>query len=128
MLDRMDRISESLKRKICIILQSEVDDPRIGEMTITYVEVTRDLRLARVFYTTSGTEEEKKETQKGLRSTCKFIRGRIAHSMSLKYTPKISFREDKAGEKNEVMVELFKRIENEHDHPEDDGEKGEQDG
>ena len=121
MIDRMDRISEMIKRKVSFVLGTQIDDPRIAHVTVTRVEVTRDLMLAKVFYALSGDEDEKekKAIAKGLKSAGGFIRGELAKKVSMKFTPRISFREDLREERKESIDDIFDRIEKERSQDQD---------
>jgi ribosome-binding factor A len=114
MTDRMDRVAEAIKREISVILQDEINDPRVRHVTITRVEVTRDLALAKVFYLISAGENERGDIMKGLKSASSFIRSELAKKTSMKFTPRISFREDKAKKEEEAVENIFKKIEKEH--------------
>ncbi|MBD3426061.1 MAG: 30S ribosome-binding factor RbfA [Candidatus Omnitrophica bacterium] len=113
MIDRMDRLQKMLKREISVILQSEIEDPRVSHVTITRVELTRDLRLAKVFYITSSEEHSAEEVGKGLKSSGGFVRRELAERITLKYIPRISFRPDRRAERAESMNNLFSKIEEE---------------
>ena len=110
----MDRVAEMIKREVSIILQGEINDPRVEHVTVTRVEVTRDLRLAKVFYLISAGENKKEDIKKGLNSASSFIRGELAERVSMKFTPRISFREDVTEEKEESIEDIFGKIEREH--------------
>ena len=92
MIDRMERIAKLLNREISVILQGDIDDPRVQDVTITRVEITRDLRLARVFYVVPEDveKEDAEETEKALKKHARFIRGELAGKVSLKYMPRFS--------------------------------------
>ncbi|MBU0683688.1 MAG: 30S ribosome-binding factor RbfA [Candidatus Omnitrophica bacterium] len=94
MSGRMNKVSETIKRHVSFILQEEISDPRIGYVTVTRVEVSKDLRLAKVFYVTLDEMADKHEVLKGLKSAADFVRGELAKRMSIKFIPKLSFRED----------------------------------
>lgn len=113
MIDRMERVQKALKNEISRILEEEINDPRVRHVTITKVEVTRDLRLAKVFCMITAEAKEKKDILKGLKSASKFIRGEISSTISMKFTPEISFREDKLEERNESIDRIFEIIEKE---------------
>lgn len=114
MIDRMERVQKLLKRKISVILQSEINDPRVKHVTILKVEVSRDLREARVFCEIAVGEDEKKAILKGLKSASGFIRGELANSIELKFIPRLTFLEDRSEERKETMDKLFEKIEKEH--------------
>ena len=114
MTDRADRIAVLIKREIAVILQGEIGDPRISSITITRAEVTRDLKLARIFYTVFPGEENPREIARGLKSASSFIRTELAERVSLKFIPRISFREDPGGREKESIDRILERIEEEH--------------
>lgn len=114
MKERIERIGKMLTREISFILQTEIDDPRIHDITITRVDMTRDLRLARVYYVISADKEEKQNVEKALKRHVKHIRGELGHRVSMKYLPRLSFREDKTEESKMSVDMLLEQIEKEH--------------
>ncbi len=112
MIDRMDRVRKMILREVSGILQSDIGDPRVKHVTITRVEVTRDLRMARIYYTLPE-NSDKEEVAKGLKSSGSFIRKELAERVSLKYIPHVSFREDREKERQESIDRLFGKIEEE---------------
>ena len=80
MIDRMERLSALIKREISVILTGEINDPRIHHITIGRVEITRDLRIAKIYYTTTVEEDRKGEMTKGLTSAGSYIRKALAES------------------------------------------------
>ncbi len=113
MHDRIERVSHALKKEISVILQEETNDPRIKHVTITEVEVTKDLKLAKVYYTVSDDETERETVLKGLTSASGFIRAELAERIEMKYIPRISFREDTTRKETAEMDRLFEKIEEE---------------
>ena len=90
---RVARVAEEFRE----VLAEEVlklKDPRVGFVTITHIEVTPDLRKAVVFYTVLGEDRERKGTRAGLRSAAPRLRTALGHSVRLRYTPELEFRED----------------------------------
>lgn len=114
MIDRMDRIQKMMKNEIAVIIQSEINNPRINSVTITRVEVSRDLREAKVFWRIEADEEHKKGTIKALKSAASFVRGELGHRIEIKFVPKITFVEDRDLERVEEVDRLFEKIEKEH--------------
>ncbi|MBU1895106.1 MAG: 30S ribosome-binding factor RbfA [Candidatus Omnitrophota bacterium] len=125
MSGRMNKVSETIKRHVSFILQEEISDPRIGYVTVTRVEVSKDLRLAKVFYVTLDEMADKHEVLKGLKSAADFVRGELAKRMSIKFIPKLSFRED-IGEKKEHLAvdEIFEILEKERQKNKTSEEEG----
>ena len=115
MTDRMDRVTEAIKREVAVILQEDVNDPKIRHVTITRVEVTRDLRLAKVFYVVSIEEKNREAVTEALKHAGSFVRGELGRRLPMKFTPKVSFREDRDYQRKEAMENIFMKIEKEFD-------------
>ncbi len=107
---RPERVAQAIKKEIGSILQHELKDPRLGFVTITNVELTADLRCAKVFFSVLGKEEEAKKTKAALDSALGFIRCLIAQRIKLRLTPEISFREDKSAEYSIRIQEVLDEI------------------
>jgi ribosome-binding factor A len=82
-----------LRGEIARLLISEVSDPRLKNLVITEVELTKDLRLARVFYE-GGLSSDTKEISRGLSKAVAFFRRRIGSNLDLKYVPELRFESD----------------------------------
>jgi ribosome-binding factor A len=88
-------VAEAVREEVATFLTESAKDPRIvGFVTVTGVEVTPDLRHARVFVSVMGTEAEKKATFEGLASTASHLRSRVGRSLRLRVAPEFQFRED----------------------------------
>lgn len=86
------RIDEEVLRGLSSILQGEVKDPRISAMcSVVAVDVTPDLKSARVYISVLGDEKAQEDTMAGLRSSAGFIRGRLASHVNLRHTPELHF-------------------------------------
>jgi len=107
---RKERLEELLKREISDIILREVKDPRIGFVTVTDAEVTRDLCFAKVFVSVLGTEEQQAAALKGLNSATRFIRGEFGQRIKLRQVPEISFRFDKAIQHGARIHELLEQV------------------
>lgn len=89
---RPDRVAEAIREEVAMFLAEGVKDPRVtGLVTVTGVDVTRDLRHARIFVSIMGTDEEKSATQEGLRSLASHLRSRVARSLRLRVAPELEF-------------------------------------
>jgi ribosome-binding factor A len=94
---RPDRVAEAIREEIATFLAEHVKDPRVtGLVTVTGVEVSRDLRHARVFVTVMGTEAERAETFEGLAHVAGHLRARVGRALRLRLAPEITFRPDES--------------------------------
>jgi ribosome-binding factor A len=92
---RPDRVAEAIREAVAMFLAEGVKDPRVtGLVTVTGVDVTRDLRHARVHVSILGTEAEKKETVEGLASVAGHLRAKLGRTLRLRVTPELDFKYD----------------------------------
>ena len=101
--ERLQRVAEEIKRIVGGIIHDELNDPRVGFVTITDVEITRDLHLAKISFSCLGSKKEVRDTQVGLSRSRGFIRRLLGQRMRLRYTPELSFRIDE-GAKHSVEI------------------------
>lgn len=94
---RADRVGEAIREEIATFLAESAKDPRIvGFVTVTGVEVSPDLRHAKVFVSVMGSEAEKAATFEGLASAASHLRSRVGRALRLRVAPDIHFREDES--------------------------------
>ena len=94
---RADRVGEAIREEIATFLAESAKDPRIvGFVTVTGVDVTQDLRHAKVFVSVMGRDAEKAATFEGLASTASHLRSRVGRALRLRVAPEIHFREDES--------------------------------
>ena len=92
---RPDRVAEAIREEVAGFLADGAKDPRVtGLVTVTGVDVTRDLRHAKVFVSVLGSEAERKETFEGLASIASHLKVRIGRALRLRVAPDIEFRTD----------------------------------
>ena len=91
---RARRLGEQIQRELTLLLRRDVKDERIGNVTITAVDVTGDLRSARVHYLVFGKEGPDARVQAGLTSAAGFLRNALSKSLMIRHTPTLSFALD----------------------------------
>ena len=106
---RSARVGDQMKQEIADILMRKIKDPRIGFVTVTDVDLSDDLRNAKVFVSIYGGDKE--ETFKGLNSAAAFIRSELGRRMTMRIVPEILFRFDDTVEKGAHIMELLHEIE-----------------
>ncbi|MEW6172212.1 MAG: 30S ribosome-binding factor RbfA [Bacillota bacterium] len=94
MTHRAARLAETLKEEMAEIIQSELKDPRLGFATVTRVEVSNDLRYAKVLVSVYGSSEDGEATLSVLERAMGFIRSLLGRRLRLRYVPEISFKLD----------------------------------
>lgn len=93
---RANRVGEQMKKELGDIISRKIKDPRVGFVTVTDVQVSRDLQIATVYISVLGDEEQKENTLKGLAKAKGFIRSEIGQRIRLRKTPEISFEFDES--------------------------------
>ncbi len=107
---RTGRVGEQIKKEISGIIQTELKDPRIGFITVTGVEVTGDLSLARVYLSILGSDEQKEETLHAIGRAKGFLRSELGRRVRLRHTPDIEFRFDSSIEYGSRIEALLQQI------------------
>ena len=94
---RADRVAEAIREEVATFLAADAKDPRISRLTtVTGVDVTRDLRHAKVFVSVMGTDTERAATFEGLASAAGHLRSRVGRALQLRLAPEISFQQDES--------------------------------
>lgn len=122
---RPERVQEALRQEISKIVQGELKDPRLGFITITKVELTKDLRYAKVYFSVFGEMKDKTLALKGLNSAKGFIKGLIADRIKLRFVPEVAFRIDESLEHTKGIYDILDKIKKEKktDESSDRGDK-----
>ncbi len=116
---RSHRVGEAIHKEISALLIKGLKDPRVGFVTITAVEVTSDMRIAKVYYSVMGSEEERGNAAKGLKSSVPYIRRELGKRLRMRYVPEILFMFDDSLEYGNRIESLIREINQE---PRDDQE------
>lgn len=103
----MRRINEMLKEVVGEAIASDLNDPRIGFVTVTSIETSADLSAARVYVSVLGSVEEREATLAGLGSSHGVIQARIARETRMKRTPTLTFHYDETVEKGMRISKLL---------------------
>lgn len=106
----MRRLGEQIQRELGELLRRDVKDERIGNVTITAVSVTGDLRTARVYYLVFGKDGPDPKVQRGLESAAGFLRNALSKSLMIRYTPTLSFELDTSIEHGVRLTQLIDSV------------------
>lgn len=110
MTQRTARLDELLREEISAILSREVDDPRVGFVTITDVEVTPDLRHANVWVSLIGEGSSRREQLRALARALPFVRRRLGR-LRLKRIPDLHLKEDRTAERGTRVLRILDKLE-----------------
>jgi ribosome-binding factor A len=108
MTRRTERINDLLREEISDLLLRELKDPRIGGLvTITEVDVSPDLRHAKVYVSVLGTDEERTGTLKALGAAAHFLQRQLRHRLTIRRTPELHFLRDDSLERGARVLSLL---------------------
>src|SRR6476661_1315452 len=107
---RQEKLGELIASELSDLLRTRVKDPRVGFASITHVDVSGDLRHARIFVSVMGTPEEQEETMKGLRNANWFLRHVLSQRLTLRYMSEINFRLDTSIEEWSNILSLIIQV------------------
>ena len=122
---RTDRMNGILRREISQLLSHQVNDPRLsGVISITKVDTSSDLRLARVFVSVLGSRDEKDTAIRGVNSAMGFIRRELGGRLYLRNVPDLKFILDESIEEAEQLFKMIDRLSDAEPPPSDGGRQG----
>jgi len=111
---RVQRVADYLQRELATLIQREVRDPRVGMVSITGVDVSRDLGHARVYYTALGSDssEEAAESTAALNRAAGFLRSQISRDSTMRSVPQLKFYFDTSVGRGRELEDLIQRAAN----------------
>ncbi len=109
--DRMKRVNEACKEALGEIVQEKIKDPRVGFVTVTRVEVSPDLKQAKVWLSVLGTDEEVDDCMRAMERAKGFMRRELGRRVRMRYTPELRLRLDRGAEVSERVQGILNRLE-----------------
>ncbi len=110
---RSKKVQVQLKKEISRILHDDLKDPRIGFVTLTRIDLTGDLRYAKVYFSILGDKKVQESSLEGIESATAYIRRLVGQRLKLKYVPELSFRLDRSIEYSINLEKTFEVLRNE---------------
>jgi ribosome-binding factor A len=108
---RPDRVGDQIRKELSeMLVRGDVHDPGIGFITLTRVQVSPDLQLARVFYTTLGDPKARRETAQALERATPFFRRQIGGRLRLRRVPEIEFRFDQTIQHQDRIEQILRDL------------------
>jgi ribosome-binding factor A len=105
---RPERLGEQIREEVSQIVLGELKDPRISSAVVTDVEVSPDLRHAKVYVNILGGDEEVRKTLGALRSAAGFVRWQLGQTLRMRYTPQLHFALDKSARAGDRVEKILK--------------------
>jgi len=112
---RADRVGDAIRREISEMLIRGIKDPRVASVTITRVQISDDLRVARVYFSVIGSETDRKKSIDGLNSAKGYIKREMGRRVQLRYVPDLVFEYDPSLEYADHINRLIKNLQHEED-------------
>ena len=109
-LHRQEKLGEQIAVEVSDLLRTRIKDPRVGFASITHVEVSGDLRHAKVFVSVMGEPDEKKSTMEALHHATGFLRHELAGRLTLRFMPEITFKLDNSIEQGAHILGLIRQL------------------
>jgi ribosome-binding factor A len=107
---RLERVNQLMKEEISAVLMRELKDPRLGFVSVTEVETSKDLRTAKVFVSVLGDERQWQASLTALQSARGFIRNWLRAHLDFRVTPMLDFRADRSMEHAAKIQSLLDRL------------------
>jgi ribosome-binding factor A len=108
---RAMRVADQIRMEVAEIIMRKTKDPRVSDVTVTDVELTNDLRLARVYATTLQDGQAEADAFEGLAKASGFIRAELGRRLHLRYTPELIFQKDLSGPQGDRIRSLLEQVE-----------------
>ncbi len=110
MRHRQEQLGEAIAHELSDVIRSRMQDPRIGFASVTSVELSADLRHAKVFISVLGTPEEQQATMQALKHGAGFLRHELAQRLAVRFTPELSFKLDDSIAHGARVAQLLREI------------------
>ena len=107
---RQDQLGELIAEELSDLIRTRMKDPRVGFASITTVQVSGDLRHAKVFVSVMGSSEDQRATLKALDHANGFLRHELAQRLTIRYTPEISFKLDESIARGAHLLDLMRQV------------------
>ena len=120
MSKRSEKLAETIHETISALLSRGLNDPRIGFVTLTAVDVVDDLSIARIYFTVIGDRDARKNSEVGLNSAKGYLRRELGKVLTIRHIPELIFKYDESQEYGNRIDSILREIATEHDR--DDSE------
>ena len=104
------KAAEAIREVVAMSILTDIKDPRVRDATVTRVEVSGDMRYAKVYVSVMGDEKKEQLTLRGLQSAAGYMQTKCAKRIDTRYTPRLQFQLDEGAKKSVEVVQLLKEI------------------
>ena len=107
---RSQKVAQSVREVVSMAILTELQDPRVRDVTVTYVEVSDDLRYAKVHVSVMGDQSHQDLSLRGLQSAAGFLQSKIAKRIDLRYTPRLNFILDQGVKRSIEISQILEQV------------------
>ena len=107
---RVQKAAEAIREVVSMAILADLKDPRIRDVTVTYVEVSPDMRQARVHVSIMGDDTKAQLSLRGLQNSAGFLQSKIAKRIDTRYTPRLSFVLDLGVKKSIEVSQILQSV------------------
>ncbi len=107
---RVQKAAEAIREVVSMAILAELKDPRVRDVTVTYVEVSSDLRHAKVHVSVMGDETQQQLSLRGLQHAAGFLQAKIADRIDIRYTPRLSFLLDQGVKRSIAVAQILREV------------------
>jgi len=107
---RAQKAAEAIRGVIGMAILADLKDPRVRDVTVTYVEVSADLRSAKVHVSIMGDETQQRLSLRGLQSAAGFLQSKIADRIDMRYTPRLTFMLDEGVKRSIAVSQILREV------------------
>lgn len=107
---RVLKAAEAIREVVSMAILTDLRDPRVEGVTVTYVEVTPDMRAAKVHVSVMGTESQQKTCLRGLQSSAGYLQSKIADRIDTRYTPRLKFELDQGVKQSIAIAKMLEEV------------------
>jgi ribosome-binding factor A len=107
---RVQKVAEAIREVVSMAILTELQDPRVRDVTVTSVEAAADLRSAKVMVSVMGDDTRQNLTLRGLQSAAGFLQSKIADRIDLRYTPRLTFVLDQGVKRSIAVAQILREV------------------
>ena len=107
---RIAKAAEAVREVVSMAILTDIKDPRVQDVTVTFVEMTPDMRQAKVHVSVMGNETKQRLSLAGLKSAAGFLQSKVAKRIDTRYTPRLEFVLDLGVKKSIEIAEILQRV------------------
>jgi len=107
---RVQKAAEAVREVVSMAILTELNDPRVRDVTVTHVEMTPDMRQAKIHVSVMGDETKQRLSMAGLKSAAGYLQSKVASRIDTRYTPRLEFLLDMGVKKSIAIAEILRRV------------------